>query len=221
MNNMQYYYAVKRGRRKGVFKNLDSCMAQVKGYPEAVFKRCSSLEEAQNFIYENSISVLKPTDCSAYICGEFEPLSRMYVASVEFTHNKSGKIENILKVFNTPENHDKILFTIKNSFTVNVCENDFADLGESCGEVMAAILAINYALSNGYKSITLFHTLACVGAWPLNIWSADTQQATAYKRYFNSVKDRIDVQFFKISSESDRERVEKMRNIAKKELNCQ
>lgn len=219
---MQYYYAVKRGRRKGVFKNLDSCMAQVKGYPEAVFKRCSSLEEAQNFIYENSISVLKQTECTAYICGEFDPLTRMYAASVEFTHSKTNKIENILKVFNTPENKDKTLFTIRSSFAVSdVCENDFADLKDSCGEVMAAILAVNYALSNGYKSITLFHTLACVGAWPLNIWSADTPQSTAYKRYINSIKEQIDIQFFKISSETDRERVEKMRNEAKKALNCQ
>lgn len=215
---MEYYYAVKRGRRKGVFKSLSTCMDQVKGFPDAVFKRCDSEKEAEEFIYENTVTALEVTDCTAYVGGTYNTLSQAYISAVSFT--KDDKTENIYKLFNTFETRDDNLFSDKDSNMFSVSEYEFSELTDCAGEVMAAILAISYALSLRCRSITIYHTKACVGAWPLNIWTTDTLSATIYKRYVDSVKGRIKIQFFKISSDADREFVENMCKQAKKEINC-
>ncbi|KAI8049052.1 ribonuclease H-like domain-containing protein, partial [Syncephalis plumigaleata] len=43
-------YAVRNGRQKGVYNTWDECKAQVNGYPNAVFKRFDSANEAQRFM---------------------------------------------------------------------------------------------------------------------------------------------------------------------------
>lgn len=215
---MEYYYAVKRGKRKGVFKSLSACMDQVKGFPDAVFKRCDTAEEAEEFIYENPVTALKKTDCTAYVGGTYNPLSQAYIAAVLF--KVDDKTENIYKLFNTFETRDDNLFSDKDSDMFSVSEYEFSELTDCAGEVMATILAISYAISIRCKSITIFHTKACVGAWPLNIWSTDNLSSAIYKRYIDSVKSLIDIQFFKISSVDEREFVENMCKEAKKELNC-
>ena len=45
----KYFYAVKEGRRTGVFNNWNDCQAQVKGYSGASCKKFSTLAEAKSF----------------------------------------------------------------------------------------------------------------------------------------------------------------------------
>lgn len=47
---MAKYYAVKIGRKEGIFSSWDECKEQVHGYPGAVYKSFSTLEEAENFL---------------------------------------------------------------------------------------------------------------------------------------------------------------------------
>lgn len=44
------YYAVLRGRTKGVYKTWDECKNQTNGYPRALFKKFKTETEAQTFI---------------------------------------------------------------------------------------------------------------------------------------------------------------------------
>lgn len=44
------YYAVKKGRQVGIYKDWDSAKAQVDGYKGAVYKSFSTKQEADNFI---------------------------------------------------------------------------------------------------------------------------------------------------------------------------
>ena len=53
---MNKYYAVKCGRKTGVFIDWSSCEKQVKGFPNAAFKSFKNLNEAKAYL-ENSTSV--------------------------------------------------------------------------------------------------------------------------------------------------------------------
>lgn len=51
----KYYYAVAVGRRPGIYKLWKNAKTQVTGYNKAVYKRFSTLKEAQQFMLENRI----------------------------------------------------------------------------------------------------------------------------------------------------------------------
>ena len=44
------YYAVKKGRTPGIYMTWDDCKKQVMGHSGAVYKKFTSLQEAENFI---------------------------------------------------------------------------------------------------------------------------------------------------------------------------
>ena len=48
------FYAVKKGRKKGVYQTWDECQAQTHKFSGAVFKSFKTLQEAQDFIGANS-----------------------------------------------------------------------------------------------------------------------------------------------------------------------
>ncbi|CCE63962.1 hypothetical protein TPHA_0G01250 [Tetrapisispora phaffii CBS 4417] len=44
------FYAVRIGRKPGIFYNWDACALQVKGFPGAIFKKFKTLNEAEQFV---------------------------------------------------------------------------------------------------------------------------------------------------------------------------
>lgn len=59
MSKKKKYYAVKRGRAIGIFYDWNTCKAQVDGYSNPVFKSFYAIEEANNFIKEDSVPTYK------------------------------------------------------------------------------------------------------------------------------------------------------------------
>ena len=53
--SMSTYYAVYRGKQPGIYSTWRETREQTDGYPDAVFCRCSSLQEAKNFVERGSI----------------------------------------------------------------------------------------------------------------------------------------------------------------------
>lgn len=61
----QYYYAVNRGLKTGIYSTWAECEKNVKGHKNAVFKKFKSYEEAQHFLTEgycNSVPVKAPKE---------------------------------------------------------------------------------------------------------------------------------------------------------------
>lgn len=48
------YYAVRKGKKRGLFQTWAECEAQVKGFPGAVFKKFKSQEEAKQYLGTSS-----------------------------------------------------------------------------------------------------------------------------------------------------------------------
>jgi ribonuclease HI len=60
------FYAVRVGRKNGIFYTWDECKAQVNGYKGAVYKSFSSMDDALSFINESSVSTSIPPDTTGY-----------------------------------------------------------------------------------------------------------------------------------------------------------
>lgn len=50
------YYAVKKGRKPGVYKSWDACEKQVRGFSGAVYKKFDTYPEAYCFVFEFSLN---------------------------------------------------------------------------------------------------------------------------------------------------------------------
>jgi len=62
---MTGFYAVAVGLKKGVYMNWNDCKAQIDNYPNAVFKKFETIEEATEFIddYSNNLYVYTDGSC--------------------------------------------------------------------------------------------------------------------------------------------------------------
>ena len=59
------YYAVKIGRKTGIYETWEECEMQVKGISGAQYKSFSNIEDAQNYIINednNNIDLIESTD---------------------------------------------------------------------------------------------------------------------------------------------------------------
>ncbi|RWS09622.1 ribonuclease H1-like protein [Dinothrombium tinctorium] len=55
-NKSQFYYAVARGRKPGIYLSWDECKQQVVKFSNPIFKKFASLDDAQSFINTNGFS---------------------------------------------------------------------------------------------------------------------------------------------------------------------
>ena len=54
------YYAVKNGRKKGIFLTWDECKESVDGYPSATFKSFKTKEDAEAYLGLRTAAKTKP-----------------------------------------------------------------------------------------------------------------------------------------------------------------
>ena len=70
------YYAVKKGRKTGIFTTWDDCKAQVNGYKGAVYKSFSTHKEAQAYLQAET-QTKAPEGLVAYVDGSIEASTRV------------------------------------------------------------------------------------------------------------------------------------------------
>ena len=80
--------------------------------------------------------------------------------------------------------------------------SSWAEMRNVAGEIKAAILAMNYAISKGYKSITIFYDYQGIESWATGEWKAKKECTKAYKEYFDEISKIVDVSFIKVKAHS-------------------
>jgi ribonuclease HI len=60
------FYAVKKGRTTGIFLTWNDCNEQVKGFPNAIFKKFNTKEEANKFILSDDLITTEKNNISSF-----------------------------------------------------------------------------------------------------------------------------------------------------------
>lgn len=191
------FYAVKEGRNTGIFESWDECKKQVDGYSGAKYKSFKSMEEAQEYIEGGKKAyVSDENEITAYVDGSYN------IATKEFSYGVVILKENeVLTKFNGRMD-DESLATMRNV----------------AGEIKGAEAAMRYALDNGYKSIVIYHDYEGIARWCLGEWKANKEGTKAYKAYFDSIKDSINIRFVKVKGHSNDKYNDMADMLAKKAL---
>lgn len=180
------YYAVKSGRAPGIYETWDECKKQVMGYSSAVYKSFTSRAEAEQFMQGASAvrAGAAPGDDTGrviiYVDGSFDSATKRF--SYGMVVLKDGaEIATGCKAFSEP---------------------DMADMRNVSGEIYGSMAAMKWCLDNGVSDVVIYYDYEGIAKWPLHEWKANKKGTQAYVAYYDSVKDRLSVEFRKVKGHS-------------------
>lgn len=210
-------YAVRQGRKTGLFDTWGECQKQVTGYPGAEYKSFTSLEDARAFLQgeasgwggsgaeffpkhrENSEDYRKylqvPGTAVAYVDGSYENSCGDFSCGVVFLYE--GQEEHFSKRYS-----DKELAAMRNV----------------AGEIKGAETAMRYALERGVKKLVIYHDYEGIAKWCNGAWKANKEGTKAYQSYYEEIKKQIQIIFIKVKGHSGDEYNDLADKLAKKAL---
>ena len=198
------YYAVRAGRSTGVFLTWAECQKQVTGFPGAVFKSFTTIEEAENFvkgivtqIEESGEQILKaePGALVAYVDGSYN------VANNQFSYGMvllDGEQELKFQQF--------------------FIDEELASMRNVAGEIKGAEAAMRYAVEQGFQKLYIYHDYEGIAKWCLGEWKTNKEGTKAYKAYFDSIRDKLQVVFVKVAAHTGDKYNEMADKLAKEAL---
>ncbi|HHV38325.1 MAG TPA: RNase H [Tepidimicrobium sp.] len=198
----RYYYAVKDGRKTGIYKSWEECEAQVKGYSGALYKKFSTYEEALKFISGGESTyqvgnIEKPDtdEMIAYVDGSFEEGSNHY-------------------------SYGAVIFTAEGKATHSQKENDtdMVDMRNVAGEIRGAMYAMDEAVKRGKKVLYLYYDYMGIEKWALGEWKTNRLGTKRYKEYYDRISKDLKVIFIKVKAHSGVKYNEEADRLAKEAL---
>ena len=192
---MTKFYAIKKGKKTGIFSTWDECKEQVTGFKGAVYKSFKTLSEAEAFLEKNEekIENIEEVDgVYAYIDGSFDRINGIYGSGVVIVDG------------------DK-----KHEYKHAGNREDYAQLHNVAGELEAAKFVMWYAVDKKIKEITLFYDYQGIEAWAVGDWKANLPYTQDYVKFYNKVKTAVKVNFVKVKAHTGIELNEVVDRLAK------
>lgn len=173
------FYAVKEGRKPGIYLTWDECKAEVDGYENAKYKSFLTLEEANNYLDDKVKTVIEAENI-AYVDGSYNIKTKEYsFGGVLIT--KDG-----IKQFNKKFPAD-----------------NYSESRNVAGEIRGASFIINYAYKLGIKELDLVYDYEGIKEFYTGSWTANKELTHLYQEFGAKMKDKIKVNFIKVKSHSN------------------
>lgn len=192
------YYAVKKGREIGIYETWEACKEQVDGFKGAEYKSFSNLQDAEEYLNENSMvneSSKFIDGLIAYIDGSYDNNIKEYGSGIYITE---GENEKLIKFKGNDER--------------------FLDNNNVAGELMACVYVMKYCLENNIKDVNICYDYEGIEKWANGTWQTKKTLTKLYKQFIDSVKDQININFVKVQAHSSDKGNNIADNLAKEAL---
>ena len=185
------YYAVKKGKKPGVYRTWDECKAQTDGYSGAIFKSFKTKEEAEAFIDDRKED--KMPQVYAFVDGSFNVKTGVY-------------------------GYGGFLFDGQDKYILSGSGDDaeMATMRNVAGEILGSMAAVEKAIELGIKELSIYYDYMGIEMWATGAWKRNKEGTVAYHEYMNSVRDKIQINFIKVKGHSGVEGNEEADILAKK-----
>jgi len=183
------FYAVKAGRKTGVYTSWEQCKSQIYGYSGAIYKSFDTEGDALKFLSPSSIRI-PSADSSiartpsagsavAYIDGSYSDATKEYACGVVLFY-KDMELR-LSEKFSDP---------------------NYSGMRNVAGEIKGAEKAMRYCLEKGIKNLEIVHDYEGIAYWCTGEWKANKPGTKAYKSFYNSLAGRLNVVFRKVKGHS-------------------
>lgn len=193
------YYAVRKGRKTGVFETWDECKAAVSGFSGAAYKSFTNREEAMDFVTADSKADEdrdeKQSEAFAYVDGSYDDTTKSY---------SYGMVMMV--------KDDELHFNKKFE------KDDMSDMRNVAGEIQGSMAAMQYCLDNKIKSISIFYDYEGIEKWCNGDWKAKKEGTQKYVEFYKNASKYVDVDFIKVKGHSGDKYNDMADELAKKAL---
>ncbi len=187
------YYAVKVGKNPGIYRTWDECKEQVTGYSGAIYKSFSTLVEAEDFAGIGQMKMEEPGDIVLQQ-KSLEPENGSAVAYVDGSYNVATGEYSCGVVFMT--GGEELHMAQKGE------NQELATMRNVAGEILGSELAMRKAVELGLGKLSIYHDYQGIASWCLGEWKTNKEGTKAYKEYYDSIRDKIDITFVKVKGHS-------------------
>ena len=223
MSIMAYYYAVKIGKNPGIYSSWAECEKQVKGYPNAQFKKWKTREEAEAYINGNSTSTPHGSGVSSLGLGSKTPSFREEKGKAELFPAQDGSLTAIEELFQSTKtdciayvdgSFEKdsgvygygVVFIEKNGnieeYFDSGREESYQSMRNVSGEILGALKATSLAVEKGYSSIAIFHDYQGIASWAKGEWKCNKEKTIEYREKMLEFQKKLKISFHKVQAHS-------------------
>lgn len=198
------FYAVKNGRKPGIYTSWDDCKSQVMGFSGAVYKSFPTKEEAQQFVggldkAEVKTSVGKAgsqladmPDMEEVLSGKEKEAAVAYVDGSYHNGTKEFSYGAVI-AYQGKEFH----------FSKKVDERELASMRNVAGEIKGAECAMQFAIDHGCKKIYIYHDYEGIARWCLGEWKTNKEGTKAYREFYLKAAEKVEIHFVKVKGHSN------------------
>lgn len=220
-------YAVRQGKKTGIFYTWDACKAAVIGFSGAVYKSFPTEEEARAYLAgsgtcqtgaaANIRSGTCQTGATVYAENGSEPDNPDMPMAGQIIAYVDGSFEVSLGryaygcVILTPEGE-----IIRKSGGGN--EPEAAALRNVTGEMLGAMNAVKWSLEHGYTAVDIRYDYMGIEMWATGGWKAKNPLTQKYAEYMQKNAAKIQITFKKIAAHTGDKYNEEADQLAKAAL---
>lgn len=178
------YYAVRVGRKTGVFTTWDECKSAVSGFSGAAYKSFTNKDDALDFV-NGSVKKAddeedeKQSEAFAYVDGSYDDTTKSYSYGMVMMHG-----EEELHFFKKFE------------------KDDMSDMRNVAGEIEGSMAAMKYCMDHNIKSISIFYDYEGIEKWCNGDWKAKKEGTKRYVKFYEDASRHVDVDFIKVKGHS-------------------
>lgn len=177
------YYAVRAGRKTGIFETWDECRAQTTGFKGASFKSFPTRAEAEAYI-QGADSLVQSGQAAegeavAYVDGSYHSGTNAFSCGA-------------VLFLNGEELH----------FSQKFEDAQLAQMHNVAGEIKGAETILTYCMEHGVPRVVLYHDYEGVAKWATGEWKANKPGTIAYREFCRQAAERVQFRFVKVKGHS-------------------
>ncbi len=202
------YYVVKKGKVPGIYKSWDECKQNTDGFPGAVFKGFTTMEEAE-----------------LYFDGEESKQSAFYFKE-QYSEEEKGKefSGNALEIQECkPNKKNQLVAYVDGSYEHSLLKYAFgcifitydgkvylqngsgkdpetAKQRNVSGEMLGAMYAAGFALKNGYSELEIRFDYEGIEKWVTGEWKAKNELTQKYRDFMRGMMQKLAISFTKVAA---------------------
>ena len=214
------FYAVRQGRKTGMFLTWEECKKQVMGYPGAIYKSFGTEAEAKEYLGigsddknekntgENKSAVKNP-ETSGDIRAETANLDavEIYVDGSYHVGTKEFSYGMVVLIDGKEE-----------KFSQKMTDPELAQMRNVAGEIKGSEAAMQYALDHRIPSIIIYHDYQGIASWCNGDWKANKPGTIAYRDFYQKAKEKVHIEFRKVKGHSNDKYNDMVDELAKEAL---
>lgn len=193
------FYAVKQGRIPGVYNSWEECKKQVHGFSGPVYKSFSTAAEAMAF-------VTGPTSGTGgiQVAGNHTDRGRESVLSENNANAVVAYVDGSYHSGTGEFSYGAVILCDGEEicFKEKMTDPKLASMRNVAGEIKGAECAMRYAVEHGIRELIIVHDYEGIARWCLGQWKTNKEGTKAYKAYYDSIKDQVQITFQKVKGHS-------------------